>query len=305
MLGFRFCKFPPTYHVIQFKKGKITRDGRGLSFFYFAPRSDLAKIPLTSQAVPFVFQELTSDYQEVTVQGNFAYRINDPLEIINSLDFTVTPHGSYRSEDPEKLNERLTQLIQARARTFIQQSSLNEMLNANDLLINHIKLDLHKAEVFTQLSVAIDDVTVESIKATPDMTKALQAEAREQLLLQADQAMHERRKTGVEMERHIQELELDTEISIEQQRAKLIDEKAANDRKQADTQAYGLKATLEPLKEVDWRLLLATNGGLDSQSLIAMAFHDLAENAEKIGNLNISPELLENLMRRNDSGTNE
>ena len=37
---------------------------------------------------------------------------------------------------------------------------------------------------------------------------------------------------------------------------------------------------------------------MDSQQLIANAFNELAENAGKIGELNISPELLNQLMRR-------
>jgi hypothetical protein len=53
---------------------------------------------------------------------------------------------------------------------------------------------------------------------------------------------------------------------------------------------------LEPIKDVDWRTLLATQSGFDSGKLIAMAFRDLADNAEKIGTLNVSPELLQSLM---------
>ena len=298
MFGIRYCKFPPTYHVIHYKNGSIRKDGLGLSFFYYAPNSDLAKVPITSQSVPFVFQELTSDFQEVTVQGNFNYRVTDAQEISKSLDFTVDANGSYRSDDPQTLNERLTQLIQARARTFTQKSALTEVLNANDALITHIKTGLEHDEFFARLSVVIEDVTVESISASPDMTKALQANTREKLLLQADQAMHQRRQTSVEMERKIQELELETEISIEQQRTELIDQKVENDKKEADAQAYGLNASLEPLKEVDWRLLMAARGNLESDSLIAMAFRDLADKAEKIGNLNISPELLDTLVRK-------
>ncbi len=300
MFGIRYCKFPPTHHVIHFKNGAIKKDGLGLSFFYYAPNSDLAKIPVTSQSVPFVFQELTSDFQEVTVQGNFNYRVTDAKVISESLDFTVNARGSYRSDDPQTLSERLTNLIQARARTLIQKSVLTDVLNSNDALIAHVKSGLELDELFTRLAVTIDDVTVESISATPDMTKALQADAREKLLMQADQAMHERRQTGVEMERKIQEMEMETEISIEQQRTELIDQKVENDKKESDAQAYGLKANLEPLQEVDWRLLMAARGNLESDSLIAMAFRDLADNAEKIGNLNISPELLETLTQKRE-----
>ena len=41
---------------------------------------------------------------------------------------------------------------------------------------------------------------------------------------------------------------------------------------------------------------MAAQSGLDSGQLIAMAFRDLADNAEKVGTLNISPELLQSLL---------
>ncbi len=54
---------------------------------------------------------------------------------------------------------------------------------------------------------------------------------------------------------------------------------------------------LEPIKEIDWRTLMAAqSGGLDARQLIAMAFRDLADNADKVGNLNISPDLLNTLL---------
>jgi hypothetical protein len=37
-------------------------------------------------------------------------------------------------------------------------------------------------------------------------------------------------------------------------------------------------------------------GGSDPRMMIGMAFRELAENAEKIGELNISPDLLRSLM---------
>ena len=53
---------------------------------------------------------------------------------------------------------------------------------------------------------------------------------------------------------------------------------------------------------MDWKTLLALTGGAsDSKVIIAHAFRELAENAQKLGNVNISPELLDALM----TGTRE
>ena len=80
-------------------------------------------------------------------------------------------------------------------------------------------------------------------------------------------------------------------------RAELVERRVENQRKESQARADALRAMLEPMKEVDWRTLMAAqSGGLDARQLIALAFRDLADKAGSIGNLNISPELLTSLM---------
>ena len=75
-------------------------------------------------------------------------------------------------------------------------------------------------------------------------------------------------------------------------------QKSINDRKLADTQAYVIDTTLAPYRELDWKLITALTNNPDPRLNLSLAFRELAENASKIGNLNISPELLENLISR-------
>ncbi|RLD80932.1 MAG: membrane protease subunit, stomatin/prohibitin, partial [Bacteroidetes bacterium] len=50
-------------------------------------------------------------------------------------------------------------------------------------------------------------------------------------------------------------------------------------------------------KEMDWKTLLAINPQGGSPKLnIALAFRELAENAQNINNLNITPDLLDSLI---------
>ena len=150
------------------------------------------------------------------------------------------------------------------------------------------------------------------------MAKALEAEAREALQRRSDEAIYARRNAAVEQERLIKESELNTqiaveekqrqiretkmaaEIAVEEQRAKLVDHRVENERKDADSRAYALEQILKPIRQVDWRSLMLMNGGsADARTLIAMAFQDLAGNAQKIGELNISPDLLQSLLAAN------
>ena len=78
MLGISYRKANPTDYVLLFSRGKLTREGVGLSFFYFSPASSIVSVPLASANIPFVFNEPTADFQTLTVQGQMTYRITDP-----------------------------------------------------------------------------------------------------------------------------------------------------------------------------------------------------------------------------------
>ena len=67
------------------------------------------------------------------------------------------------------------------------------------------------------------------------------------------------------------------------------------------TQGYVLETTLKPYQDLDWKILTALNNNTEPKFNISLAFRELAENAAKIGNLNISPYLLDNLLNdKND-----
>lgn len=315
MLGFRYLKATPTTHVLHHRGGKLITDGPGLSFWYFAPTAVIALVPVSSRDVPFVFNEVTSDFQDVTIQGELTFRIRDPKKVATLLDHTVDVLGRYRSDDPSKLSDRLVHETQILARSFTQKRPLKQVLVESDALVTEVLTGLKSSAGVALLGVEIIGFSIIGIKATPEMAKALQTDAREDLLRRADEAIYARRNAAVELERTIKENELNTEIAVEQkkrqvresqmaaeiaveqQRTTLVDAKVDNERKESVARAAALEAILEPVKTIDWRTLIAVNSGMDSRLMISLAFQQLAENAEKIGQLNVSPDLLTTLLR--------
>ncbi len=93
MFGFRFIKAQPTQYVIQYRGGRPQREGAGLSFWYFAPSTSLVVVPTASVNEPFIFPEVTADFQEVTVQGQITYRIAEPKRTAELLDFSLNARG--------------------------------------------------------------------------------------------------------------------------------------------------------------------------------------------------------------------
>ena len=315
MFGIRYRKANPTDYVLHFSKGKLAREGAGLSFFYFSPTASIVSIPLASVNLPFVFNEPTADFQTLTVQGQLTYRIGDPKKAAAMLDFTVDMRGRYASDQYQKLPERLIYAAQALMRAELQTRPLRGALTEGGVLAGRVLEQLKASPEVAQLGVEVLNLAVLSLKPTPEMAKALEAEAREALNRTADEAVYTRRNAAIEQERRIRENELETEllvqsrqrelherelqgeIALEKQRAALTDQKTENERKEADSRAYSLKALIAPVQGLDWRVLMMLNPHSgDARNTIAMAFQELATNAQKIGELNVSPDLLRSLV---------
>jgi hypothetical protein len=76
----------------------------------------------------------------------------------------------------------------------------------------------------------------------------------------------------------------------------LTELRAANARRDADAKAYAMSALVGTVSNVDPRVLQALAlGSAQPGTIIATAFQELAQNAGKIGELNISPDLLQQL----------
>lgn len=315
MFSIDFIKAPPTQYILHYRRGKVVREGPGLSFFYYSPTSTIISVPLSSVDVPFVFNEVTADFQNVAIQGQLTYRVTAPRQLAGLLDFSVNSRSRYNSDDPEKLKERLINATQVLASGVTHRLPLREVLVAYETLVSEVLQGLRSSEPVRMLGVEIISLSVVAITPTPETAKALEAEAREMLLRQSDEAIYARRNAAVAQERLIKESELNTEIAVEekrrqiretkmtadiaveQQRAALIERKVENDQKAADSRAYELSAMLTPLKEIDWRTLMAANASrIDPRTAVSMAFRDLADNAGKIGQLNITPDLLQSLL---------
>ena len=312
MLG--YSKNPPTTYVLHYRNGRVRREGPGLAFWYFRPASTIVAIPLASRDIPFAFNEVTADFQPVTLQGQLTYRVSDPRRLSGLLDFSVHASGQYISDDPDKVPDRLIQTAQIFARAVVQRLTLRGALVSSDTIVAEVVSALREAEPVRLLGVEILALSILAIRPTPEMARALEAEAREALQRHADEAIYARRNASVEQERRIKESELETEvavqqkqrqiretqlaadISVEERRSALVERRAENERRDADARAYALRATLEPVRDVDWRTLMAVSGSsADPKLMIALAFRELAENAGKIGEINVTPDLLKSL----------
>lgn len=160
-------------------------------------------------------------------------------------------------------------------------------------MVEALRPKLVGAPEIVALGLEILGFSILAIKPTPETARALEAETREQLLKEADDAIFRRRNAAVENERAIKENELNTENAVELKRRQIretkmdadravqekqrllgeaemaasvaLEEKkkelvlltALNTRAEADARAYGLAATMKALGTGDPRMLQA------------------------------------------------
>lgn len=333
MFGIRFIKAQPTSYLMQFRGGKLVRQGAGLAFFYYAPTTSLVSIPMESAEAPFILEEVTSDFQTVTVQGQITYRVADAKQLASLMNFTLDAEGrKYVSEDPQKLPSRLLNVVMVIARVEMQKLTLRQSLQASESVAQAIQQGLATSGEIKALGIEVLGASILAIKPRPETAKALEADAREQLLRKADEAIYARRNSAVEQERTIKENELNTEIAVENKKRQIreaqmdadraVQEKrhaleqadmqakveledrrrafvataAENARSEADSRAYGLAQIMQALGQTDPRVLQAlASSGMQPEQIFAAAFQEIAGRADKIGELNISPDLLREL----------
>jgi hypothetical protein len=335
MLGIQFIKTDPTTYLMQYRNGRIAKEGLGLSFFYYAQNSSLVKISTGSQDMPFIFKEMTSDFQEVTVQGQITCKVAEPKTLSSMLNYTINQKGGYVSDDPQKLPRRIVNMVQVEVRKEIANFSLKKVIAASDAIENAVYEAVSHSKVLSSLGVEVLDFSILAIKPNTETARALEAETREMLLKRADEATYDRRNSAIEQERAIKENELKTEIAVEEkkrqiqeaqlnsemefqqkhgemltaemqnnialekQRESLVDLKSVNKKKEAETRAYAVEANMKAISKTDPKTLQAlATVNMDPAQLIAASFRELSENANKIGQLNISPDLLSELLSK-------
>jgi hypothetical protein len=285
MLGIQYFKAEPTEFARLRVGGSVKKEGEGISGFFMPFRTTIEMVSVASSDQPFAFQETTKDNQEVTFQGGFIYRVSDPKAAIEKYNFSVDPiTKQYLTEDGRKLPEHVLQLVRSEARKVIQTTPLEQLLLMSESLSDKVTESLASRDIVTQMGIDFKALYFESIKPKPEISKALEANYREGLLQRADEAIYARRAQAVEKERAIQKNEMETKIEIEQRKKQLVELEGANILQAADYKAQAVK------KE------LAAYDGTKPDMLAAQALLKLGENAAKIGNLTITPDILAGIM---------
>src|SRR5215217_3667302 len=95
------------------KSRAITDEGSGLAFWFRAIHTAVAEVPIDDRELPFVFRVRSADFQEVAVQGAVTFRVTQPKNLAQRIDFTLDLGTGRWSQAPlEQVAGLLTQLAQ-------------------------------------------------------------------------------------------------------------------------------------------------------------------------------------------------
>ncbi|EPG7575723.1 SPFH domain-containing protein [Providencia huaxiensis] len=336
MINFKYFKADSSTFVIQSVNGKVRKQGKGLSFWYNSDKTSIAALPLNAQEAPFIFNLQTADFQSLRIQGQISFQVKQPEKTADVLNFNLSKDGkSYASEDPLKLNDRVVRAAQTVIQAKVQTTSLRDALLISQSLVVLVSQQLAVQAVIESLGIEILDVSISAIAPLPETLKALEAQARESILKEADDAIYARRKFSVEQERTIKEAELETDLSVQAKEQQIEEARLDNERKilreraeieqeeliaqvnaeakrnelvalsvenqriQSDADAYSIESKMKAYSQLPVENLKALAlAKMGPEQLMAMAFESLAQNAGKIGELNISPDLFGQLMKK-------
>jgi regulator of protease activity HflC (stomatin/prohibitin superfamily) len=234
-------------YVLHFKKARLVRADRGLSFLFLPHASSIAEVPVDDRELSIAFHGRSADYQDVAAQGVLTYRVTDPETLARRVDFTLDLRtGALREQPLEKLALLFSQLAEQHARAWVARTPLREVLaDGPEQIRQRIEAGFAKEEGLSQLGLEVVSVRISSVRPAPDLEKALEAPARERIQQAADEAAFARRALAVEKERAIQENELKTQIELSRRQEELIAQKGQNARRQASEDAEAQQIAAE------------------------------------------------------------
>ncbi len=332
LLFLRHLRAEPNQSILHFRRGKLVRSGPGIAYWFHPLSAAVLQVPVEDIASTFVLRERSADLQEIVVQITLAYRVAEAQKAGRRINFTIgLASGAWLEQPLERLAGLWSRWAQEPVRETLMRLPLVDAVRTGAATIR-AALDpaLRGNAEAAEMGLALVSVQVDQVVPNADIEKALQTPTREAIQQKADEATFERRALAVEKERAIKENELATEIELARRQEELIRQEAANRllsvREDAEAQRLGVVAQTErdgiaaeaAARDVKTRaageteakrLLLDADlaaearraeiwSGAPPSVLLGFALRQLAGKIGSIEHLNVTPDLLGDLVQR-------
>lgn len=232
---YRHCQGEAHTHIVVTRKGKTSREGQGLGFWFNPVGTAISEVPVNDQSVTVNFKARSKDFQEVSIAAQVWYTVTDPSTIATRFDFSInTGTGAFNSDPLTTIQGALANSAQAAVWSYVSSHELEVLLQS---ALTGLSSTVSDALGGLDFGIQVTRAVVTAVRPEREVEQALQAKTLERLQMEADAASFERRAKATEQERAIQEAELANRLAIAKQREELITQQDANSRKEAATEA--------------------------------------------------------------------
>lgn len=306
----RHLRSTNTVYVQHLAKGKVRHQGRGASFWFRPLSAALAEVPVEDRELPLLFHALTADFQDLSVQAELTYRIEEPTRAAARLDFSLDPAtGRWRAAPLEQIAALLAGTLQQHTVQVVASMPLEEAVTTGFDRLRTSSLDVLAGDQRLQeTGLEVVAVRIVALRPEADVEKALQTPTRERVQGDADRATYERRANAVERERAISENELTSKIELARREEELVDQRGRNARRQAEEEAAADQVraaseadrtrTVGDAEAAAETARLGAYGNVAPEVLWALAAKELAGHLPEIDHLTLTPELLSPVLAR-------
>jgi regulator of protease activity HflC (stomatin/prohibitin superfamily) len=307
--------------VRHLRRGRLAHEGTGLSFWFRPLTAVLSEVPVDDRELPLLFHARTVDYQDVVVQATVTFRVTDPALAASRIDFSIHPDtGAWRVTPLEQVAGMLTESAQQHALELLARTTLTGALAGGVAAVRErVAAGLTDDPRLVETGLAVIGVRVVAIRPEPEMERALQTPAREQVQQEADRATFERRAVAVERERAISENELQSRIELARREELLVAQQGTNARRQAEEAAAANRIETEAQAGRELLLAEARASGaramgeataaaeaarvaayreLPEATMLGLAVKELAANLGHVDSLVVTPDLLAPVLAR-------
>ncbi len=239
LLFMKHLRSESNMHIRRFRSGQLISSGKGQAFWFVPMGASIDELPTDDRELQFLFQGRSSDYQEVTIQGEMVYRVSDPDTLANRIDFSIDlESGAHRNQPLEQLATLFTSSAQKYASRYIASKNVQSLVTEGvEKLQQSIEQGFNSDQVFNEMGLEVVSLGVKDIRPVAEVEKALQTPTRESIQQNADEAIFRRRAMAVEKERAIAENELQNQIELAVREEKLISQQGANERRRVEEEA--------------------------------------------------------------------
>lgn len=219
--------------LIQARGGELISRGTGASFWFRPLGTTLSEVPVEDLEFGHIFRVTTRDHQEVSVQTALTVRIADPSLAVARLDFAVDIRtGEWTGRPMQMLQNRVAEIAQQFAARVVAVTPLETLLDRGLALVHEaIEQGLSGEAQLSIAGIEVVGVRVVAVRPEEDLERALQAQVREAIQIEADRATYERRAQAVDRERAIKENELHNRTELARREADLVELHGANERR--------------------------------------------------------------------------